>query len=75
MPIYLIGAAIVLRSWCRRRTALRDVTNDDPRLGAVAARRDESIEIVAGGGTALLNVRPDSSQLKETDPTRFAAER
>jgi len=65
----------VLRSWRGRRTALRNATNDDRRLGAGAARRDESVEIVCGGGTASLNVRSDSSQLKETDPTRFAAER
>jgi hypothetical protein len=36
MPIYLIGAAIVLRSWCRRRTVLRAATNDDRRVGAGA---------------------------------------
>jgi len=30
-----------------RRSALRDVTNDDRRLEAEAARRDESVEIVA----------------------------
>jgi hypothetical protein len=37
----------MLRSWCRLSDCLRNPTSDDRRLGAVAARRDKSVEIVA----------------------------